>query len=320
MTPDTTLNLGDFQFSGFEIPSQISGLGIAQSLGIHRLVGGDRIIDAMGQDFQPITWAGLLFGGSALGRMNALKALTAAGLPLTLLWHTFNYQVMIREFGADERRQFEIPYHITCEVVSDNTTPITISGALSPDDALDSDLFAAQSRAATIGDSTLTTLMATLSTAMAAVTTFTSAPRSVIASVLSPLGAAQGRVVTLIGIQDGILGSGGGFGGVVPGGSPAAMSVALVSAQSAAQEQYELWQTSALLGRMAANLNSINGSPNTRATVGGNLFQIAAVEYGDATAWTAIATANNLTDPFISGPAVLTIPLLPGNSGGILSN
>jgi hypothetical protein len=320
MTPDTTLNLGNFQFSGLEIPSQISGIGIAQSLGVHRLVGGDRIIDAMGQDFPPITWSGLFFGANALSRMNALKTMTAAGLPQTLLWHSFNYLVIIRDFSPDERRQYEIPYHITCEVVSDNSTPVTSSTVVSPDDALDNDLVSAQTLTASIADPTLTTLMLTLATAMAAVATFASAPASVLASVLIPLGAAQARVTVLIGAQEIIIGANAGFAGMTAGSSAAAMALALVSTQAAMQEEYELWQAGALLGRMAANLNSINGSPNTLAVVGGNLFQIAAAEYGDATDWTAIAIANGLTDPFLSGPMILTIPLVPGDSGGILSN
>ena len=53
---------------------------------------------------------------------------------------------------------------------------------------------------------------------------------------------------------------------------------------------------------------------------GGNLFQIAAKELGDATQWNRIASLNGITDPMIVG--VVTLQLPPVNpaagNGGIL--
>lgn len=318
---DTTLNLGNFEFAGVEIPAQINGLGISQQLATHRLLGGDRTIDAMGQDFKPITWSGLFFGAGALNRMNELKAMAAAGLPQTLLWHSFNYLVAIREFDADENRQFDIPYRIVLEVISDNSNPAAQQATFpTTDDSLNADLLAAQTLTVAVNDSTLTSLMASLSAAMGNVATFASAVSSVVQSVLLPLSAALGYVNSLMATTDTSLGSMAGFGGVAAGIDAVKISLALQSAAIYAYEEYQLLQLAGILGRMGTNLNSINGSPNTHVTVGGNLFAIASDEYGDTDAWTAIATANKITDPFISGPATLTIPLAPTPSGGILSN
>lgn len=44
------------------------------------------------------------------------------------------------------------------------------------------------------------------------------------------------------------------------------------------------------------------------ATVGMDLFDLAAQLYGDITAWTLIARANGLTDPIIQTDQILTIP------------
>lgn len=317
---DTTLNLGSFQFAGLEIPPQISGLGASQSLAIHRLVGGDRTIDAMGQDFKPIEWSGLFFGSGALDRMSQLKAMAAAGQPQTLLWHSFNYLVIIRDFSADERRQFEIPYHISCEVVSDNSQPVTSSTSPTTDDALNDDLDTSQALSTSINDPGLTPLMAAVTNAMAAVATFASAVPSVVASVLQPIAAAQSYVTNLIATTDTEIGVQVGFGGISVGIDALTMALALESTEAAVFEELELWNLAGTLGRMAANLQSINGSPNTLAVAGGNLFAIAAAEYGDTDDWTAIATANGLTDPFIDGAVTLTIPLSPVDNGGILSN
>lgn len=40
----------------------------------------------------------------------------------------------------------------------------------------------------------------------------------------------------------------------------------------------------------------------------GNLFQLAAQYLGDASQWIQIAKLNNLADPFLNGPTMLTVP------------
>jgi len=54
----------------------------------------------------------------------------------------------------------------------------------------------------------------------------------------------------------------------------------------------------------------------TITIAGGNLFQIAATELGDATQWIRIAQLNNLSDPMLSGVVTLLIPDPNPNAGG----
>lgn len=49
---------------------------------------------------------------------------------------------------------------------------------------------------------------------------------------------------------------------------------------------------------------------------GGNLFQIALEELGDATQWNRIAELNGLIDPFLTGLVTLQIPKQDPNAGG----
>ena len=46
----------------------------------------------------------------------------------------------------------------------------------------------------------------------------------------------------------------------------------------------------------------------TITTIGGNLFEIAAMQLGSALQWINIARANNLTDPMLSGQNEIVIP------------
>ena len=49
---------------------------------------------------------------------------------------------------------------------------------------------------------------------------------------------------------------------------------------------------------------------------GGNLFQIALQELGDATQWNRIAELNGLIDPTVTGIVTLQIPKHDPNAGG----
>ena len=53
----------------------------------------------------------------------------------------------------------------------------------------------------------------------------------------------------------------------------------------------------------------------TITVTGGNLFQIAATELGDATQWIRIAQLNNVSDPMLIGIVTLTIPDTDRNAG-----
>lgn len=56
----------------------------------------------------------------------------------------------------------------------------------------------------------------------------------------------------------------------------------------------------------------------TLVVVGGNLFQIALQQLGDATQWSRIAELNGLIDPILKGVVTLEIPVVdPAAGGGI---
>jgi nucleoid-associated protein YgaU len=58
----------------------------------------------------------------------------------------------------------------------------------------------------------------------------------------------------------------------------------------------------------------------TVTVAGGNLYQIAAQQLGDATQWIRIAQLNKISDPVLLGVTTLLIPVVnPQAGGGIVS-
>jgi hypothetical protein len=224
-----TLSLGDMTFGAFEVPEVIPWGG-EQALTIHKLVGGARVVDAMGRDDAPIEWSGIFMGSTAVDRAQYLNTQRILGQPLTLTWSSFNFLVVIRRFVARYEFEYRIPYEIVLEVVQDNATP-TVAGDVPDIDAqLTQDMNTANGLGSQIGDGALSGLLGTLNTAISGVSTFANAAQSTINAVLQPIQAVQSRVLTLIAAADNTMLNVTTVGGILPN-SPVSQTVGKVAAQ-----------------------------------------------------------------------------------------
>jgi hypothetical protein len=161
-------------------------------------------------------------------------------------------------------------------------------------------------------------LLTDLQTAVSGVARFADADQSTLASVRAPLMAVQLCVSDgIVAAEDAVAG-GPPLGGVAPGMRPSDM-VAAIQAQTLAvttvADLYDLHNTTA---RMATNLAAIGSAGAVVTVAGANLFEIAALAYGDASEWATIAKANGVTEPMLSGVRSLLIPPTPGGTGGVL--
>lgn len=118
-----TLLLGPVQFAAFELPERII-FGGSQLLSVHQLLGGLRVIDAMGPDDTDVTWGGIFSGSDAALRARLLDTLRATGAPLPLIWDGFFYTVVIRSFLAEYQNPHWLPYRISCAVLRDEARAV----------------------------------------------------------------------------------------------------------------------------------------------------------------------------------------------------
>lgn len=317
MQPDTVLTLGDFAFSRFEIPQRIN-FGGQHRLAVHELVGGVRVVDAMGRSDAPIEWSGLFMGASASTRAAYLDGLRVAGAPLALSWDGFDYTVVIQSFQAEYERFYQVPYRISCVVVQDNAQPTTQIAAPGVDSLIAADQATCNSLVTGIADGPLSTVMGTLNTAIGAVSSFASAAQSTLNSVLQPLAAVQSRVNVLLTSVNSTVANVTTVGGVLPNNPVAQTAAKVLSQVNAVQQLPQLLNLRNVLGRMGTNIGTINTAPLSVTQAGGDLFHLAQQLLGDATVWTAIAQANKLTDPVLTGVNTLAIPKT-GATGGVLN-
>lgn len=112
--------LGSIIFQRREIPD-IMPWGGAHHLVIHKLVGGTRVIDAMGPDPRPIEWRGLFLGPTATQRARICDAMKDSGAEIPLSWGSFYEPVVISHFHADYKHEWEVHYQIACELVTNTS-------------------------------------------------------------------------------------------------------------------------------------------------------------------------------------------------------
>ncbi len=315
----TTITLGAITFARFEIPESLP-FGASQKTNVHTLVGGQKVIDVLGPMPVNPSWSGYFLNDAGLDRARYLKAQCEAGLPLSFTYSQFSYQVLITSFEARFQAGPYTPYSIALEVIADNTAPITVAPDPSPEQLVNDDLDSANGLAGDIGDATLTGMMGELSSAITTIGSFATATASALNALQVPIGLAQTQVTDLLNANTSALGAVQGVAGIVAGGDPLALAATLTGQVNAALQTPSLVALSGTLGRMSANIAAIGSGSGSLALGGGNLFSIAAQQFGDANAWTAIAQANGLTDPQVSGITTLIIPAKPGvSSGGILN-
>ncbi len=304
---DLKLTLGDFIFQNSEIP-QVMPFGGDQHLVRHDLVGGGRIIDAMGRSDAALEWSGIFLGQTAVTRAKYLDGLRIAGAQLKLTWHQFAYMVVIRSFHAPFERFYKIPYTISCEVVQDLTKPVKSTTTKSILGMLQDDLALVNNLVNLIADNPLTQAVSQFAAALSLLPGGSKISKGIQQKLIYPLQSAQQRTNTLIGSTNSVL----------QAGSAVGSAVGLSSQETNMQTMGNLLQLDGLLGRMNNNIGVATGGATTVPVGGGNLFDTAAKQYGDPTQWTTIANANNIADPFNVVPGTLQIPAMRDTSGGVL--
>jgi hypothetical protein len=316
---DLKLKLGDFVFKDAEVPEKIS-FGGEQKLAVHRLVGGGRVVDAMGRDDAALEWSGMFLGEQALARARHLDNLRIAGAPVALSWHELAYQVVIRSFHAPFERFYKIPYTIVCEVVEDKSKPLAPAAAPAihappVPDLIAEDLRDAKALASKIGNQALSQAVAKIDALINKLPANCKITRMLQQKLIGAVKDAQDRAQKHM--QEMIDAHGRQIQKVYD----VATADRLIWQQEVSYtlNTADVINLNSHLARMLNNLGASIPGSLTITVAGGTLFDVAAKHYGDATLWTSIAIANGMNDPIISGARKLVIPSVPDQNGGVMT-
>ena len=110
--PTDVLILGPFEFDGWSTPEKLP-FGGKQHMHVHKMPGGERVIDCLGPDDDDRSWSGILWGDSALSDALTLDGLRKAGEPLPYSNGVEARTVVISEFKPKMRKATCVEYEIT---------------------------------------------------------------------------------------------------------------------------------------------------------------------------------------------------------------
>jgi nucleoid-associated protein YgaU len=253
-----------------------------------------------------------------------------------LTWESFQYTVVISEFKADFNKRFWIQYSMSCQVVEDEVDAIPVPATPSPNDALKQDSATATQLSLQVNLQDIVAAVQAVGTAIVNVTnaaqpianglvslnapqigpqvgpssTLSVATNTAIQAARAPLAALQNAVQGAIASCEQGVEALPSLGYIDPTQSMSGQVNALVAQCNAAAQLPSLYELNALTFRMEDNLDLVAdpAGNNQIVTGGGNLYQLAAQEYGDATRWTDIADASGINDPMMTGFNTVTVP------------
>ncbi len=240
---DIALILGPVVFQDFEAAAGIR-FGGEQRLAVHKLLGGARVIDALGRDDSEIILSGTFSGEDGTLRARALDELRALGTVLPMTWDVFCFSVVIRDFDVDYRNAYWIPFRLCCTVLRDEAGAI-IDTALSLGSSVLADVGAAIGQGLTGLDLTGTQAAVAAPGAMTLDTSAYGGAASALGSTqaqitagLSATGASLMRASTLLGSTT----------------DPAVGATALQSATANARQLGALASARGYVGRAIVNM------------------------------------------------------------------
>jgi hypothetical protein len=260
---DTQLVLGGVAFTDFAIPEEIA-FGGAQALSIKKLVGGQRAIDALGQDDADIEWSGRFQGAGAMQSAWQLDEMRKAGQPQPLSVAGLSYQVIVAEFRYRMQRLYQVLYTIRLAVVQDNTLQPQASQS-TLDDLVGSDMDDANGIAPGLTDPTVLPAVSNLQAAITTAGPLQGATLTALAPVSAAAAAASSAIEASFGDNDPTILSDTGYSaGVVDpvptaGVSPTAIIATFQAQQAAITEDEQLWELGSLVGRVETNLAQATG-------------------------------------------------------------
>lgn len=116
--PTDYLVLGGIVFDDWSTPEKIP-FGGKHALKVHKLPGGDRVIDLLGPDQDDIKWSGQFWGEDSPSKVAALDAMRIDGSPVGLSFAGNSYTVIVQEFVPTVVHfPQEYTYEISCLVTN----------------------------------------------------------------------------------------------------------------------------------------------------------------------------------------------------------
>lgn len=282
----STLTIGGVEFADFEIPEKIGVFGGKQIVIVHEFVGGLRQLQALGAQPEKLSWSGIMMGGDpnvgAKARAAMFDSMRVSGQLVYLQWGQFKFQVIISAFHIEPQTDWMIPYNMECEIQQDLS-----QGALLPSSVPGTD---ASFQSLINSALNVNSILPNISIDAPNATVFSAA----ISNVQQVQQLWNGQVAAMSQASQ------------YQASNLLTQSILSLVPIAQGSIQFDAAAANSMIAQMQNMHNIMQGftgnPPNLTSVINPNLFDIAAVQYGDVTQWPTLASLNNLPQqPLQSG-------------------
>ena len=131
LSASAPVQIGSLMLTGMEVPDRIRDGG-QQQVVVHKLPGGGRVLDAIGNDPSRLELEGRFLGPTAFARSQMLKQMRIAGQPVQFSGAGLTLTVKIAEFSCDyQQKGIVIPYRLVLEQPAQGTSTSGVTSSLS---------------------------------------------------------------------------------------------------------------------------------------------------------------------------------------------
>lgn len=135
------LQLGNIIFNSIEVPEKLPIGAVEQKLVTIDLIGGGRVLQALGVQPVQVEWEGTFYGAGIFNRVQEIRSYVVGGQTQTLLWNSESWVVVVKEFIPTYRHNWICDYKIVVEIMSGGAlTSTTFPTVDSQVDALNSQI------------------------------------------------------------------------------------------------------------------------------------------------------------------------------------
>lgn len=270
----TPLSIGDVVFATQECPNKLSIGAAEQMLAVHDMPGGSRVVNAFGNKFKDVTWEGHFWDQNISIRVQQLRLYQVSGVEIPVSFGDEKYYCIVKDFDPGYLGGYN-EYSITLCITRDNNGQFTVASSTS----IDTQVQALQSAA-----------IAQNVAVQAVDPTQSGGFQSALTNLWAVIAAAQPLAQNIVSGGQGIL-------------QAAATAIEAVQTYQAlvgeVAQQYP--NVVALISALQLITDNVSRgqSPQSVAVIGGDLFGIAAMQYGDVTQAFSLAAANGLISPYL---------------------
>jgi hypothetical protein len=282
------LSIGEVTFNTDEVPEDLE-IGAAEQMIVAKtLPGGTRVVQRFGNDPLNVAWTGKFMAANVKPRVAQLRAYQVAGTTVLLSWLNEKYHVTIKSFKPKYHNANYADYEIEVVVISDANGAFTIASSTT----IDAQVAALQAQ-----------VNANNAVIVHADPTGSQTFQQQLANVYRLLALAAP-------LAQGVVGQSGNA--II---SAIAGTMGLIAAYqgtlSTLSAQYaDVIQLQGALAAISGNV-ATGQNPKSVQTQGGNLFNIAAQQYGDVSLAFKLASANGVFSPFLPSGILQAVSLPP---------